>query len=128
MSPTRGAQGNALKTIVTMPFVLDEEMGKIEIAAHGERHRIVFKVDRIRQAPVIEREVVRDTVKTGTEVRVLWPDFSMLNPEGREGSFFTNCRRLHLAEPEPDADRRLARQAQDRGGGDHRRVAEMGTV
>ena len=28
VSPTRGAQGNALKTIVAMPFVLDEEMGK----------------------------------------------------------------------------------------------------
>jgi DNA topoisomerase VI subunit B len=74
VSPTRGAQGNALKTILAMPFVLDQEKGEVEIAAHGERHRIVFKVDRIRQEPVVEHQVVRDTVKTGTEVRVLWPD------------------------------------------------------
>ena len=39
VSPTRGAQGNAFKTILAMPFVLDEEKGKVEIAAHGERHR-----------------------------------------------------------------------------------------
>ena len=39
VSPTRGAQGNALKTIVAMPFVLsDGERGEVEIAARGERH------------------------------------------------------------------------------------------
>src|SRR5829696_1455916 len=38
VSPTRGAQGNALKTIVAMPFVLsDGERGEVEIAARGER-------------------------------------------------------------------------------------------
>ena len=33
--PTRGAQGNALKTIVAMPFVLDGERGRVEIEARG---------------------------------------------------------------------------------------------
>ena len=54
VSPTRGAQGNALKTIVAMPFVLDGERGAVEIAAQGERHRIEFAVDHIRQEPVID--------------------------------------------------------------------------
>ena len=53
VSPTRGAQGNALKTIVAMPFVLsDGERGEVEIEARGSRHSIDFAVDRIRQAPV----------------------------------------------------------------------------
>ncbi|MBV8112333.1 MAG: ATP-binding protein [Hyphomicrobiales bacterium] len=33
VSPTRGAQGNALKTIVAMPFVLDGRRGQVEIEA-----------------------------------------------------------------------------------------------
>ena len=37
VSPTRGAQGNALKTILAMPFVLDHENreGHVEIIARG---------------------------------------------------------------------------------------------
>src|SRR5919106_5848799 len=38
VSPTRGAQGNALKTIIAMPFVLDGECGRVEIEASGSHH------------------------------------------------------------------------------------------
>src|SRR4029453_10816768 len=48
VSPTRGAQGNALKTIVAMPFVLDGRHGLVEIEARSVRHEIDFGVDRIR--------------------------------------------------------------------------------
>jgi DNA topoisomerase VI subunit B len=74
VSPTRGAQGNALKTILAMPFVLDGERGQIEIAAQGERHRISFTVDRIRQVPALVHDVEPADCKTGTEIRVHWPD------------------------------------------------------
>ena len=76
VSPTRGAQGNALKTIVAMPFVLDGERGEIEIEARGVRHRIVMSVDRIRQEPVIRHERAKSAVRVGTVVRVPWPDLS----------------------------------------------------
>ncbi len=36
VAPDRGAQGNALKTIVAMPFVLDGELGRIEVATNGQ--------------------------------------------------------------------------------------------
>ncbi len=52
VSPTRGAQGNALKTIVAMPFVLDGKSGQVEITTQGRRHLIGFSVDQIRQEPV----------------------------------------------------------------------------
>ena len=39
VAPDRGAQGNALKTILAMPFVLDGDGGRVEIEAHGLRHR-----------------------------------------------------------------------------------------
>jgi DNA topoisomerase VI subunit B len=74
VSPTRGAQGNALKTVVAMPFVLDGSEGYAEITARGVRHGITLKVDRIRQEPVIEHRQTRErAVKTGTTVRVAWP-------------------------------------------------------
>ncbi len=59
VAPDRGAQGNALKTIVAMLFVLDGERGFIEVAA-GVRHRITFTVDAIRQEPVINHDQIPD--------------------------------------------------------------------
>ncbi len=46
VSPTRGAQGNALKTILAMPFALDGERGETMIESHGVSHRIAFAIDR----------------------------------------------------------------------------------
>ncbi|HZU37726.1 MAG TPA: hypothetical protein VFA18_17535 [Gemmataceae bacterium] len=77
VSPTRGAQGNALKTIVAMPFVLDGNVGRVDICARGVRHEIRIKVDRIKQEPVIDPQCHKDRfVKKGTRVQVYWPDSS----------------------------------------------------
>ncbi len=117
VAPDRGAQGNALKTIVAMPFVLDGEAGLVDITARGERHRITLQVDRIRQEPVIDhkRQPAPD-VKTGTTVAVYWPDLALLNPGRRARAFFTNRRRLHLAEPPFDPSCGLVRAGDpDRG-------------
>src|SRR5262249_18713211 len=52
VSPTRGAQGNALKTILAMGYVLDRKTGSDADAAgvtiietRGVRHQIEFRVD-----------------------------------------------------------------------------------
>jgi hypothetical protein len=45
MSPTRGAQGNALKTIVAMGFALDGKHGETIIESKGISHRIDFSID-----------------------------------------------------------------------------------
>lgn len=75
VSPTRGAQGNALKTIIAMPFVLDGKAGHVDITAHGIRHEIRLTVDRIKQEPRIEHQQHEDRlVKNGTCVKVHWPD------------------------------------------------------
>jgi DNA topoisomerase VI subunit B len=74
VSPCRGAQGNALKTLLAMPFVLDGSEGCVEIAACGIRHAISMKVDRIRQEPVINHQPIQADGTTGTLVRVHWPD------------------------------------------------------
>ena len=76
VSPTRGAQGNALKTIIAMPFVLDGNTGRVDITAHGLRHEIYVSVDRIKQEPKIEHQKHRERrlVKSGTTVKVYLPD------------------------------------------------------
>lgn len=74
VSPDRGAQGNALKTLIAMPFVLDGQQGKVDIVAHGILHEITVEVDRIRQEPVLEHEKTEANVKTGNTVRIYWPN------------------------------------------------------
>jgi DNA topoisomerase VI subunit B len=74
VSPTRGAQGNALKTLLAMPYVLDGEHGCVDIVSRGQRHQITFKMDRIQQKPVIELETVAADVKNGTAVTLHWPN------------------------------------------------------
>ena len=74
VAPDRGAQGNALKTIVAMPFVLDGTSGRVDIEAHGLRHRITARVDRIRQEPVLDHQQEPSDVKIGTRLTVHWPN------------------------------------------------------
>jgi DNA topoisomerase VI subunit B len=76
MAPDRGAQGNALKTIVAMPFVLDGDQGRVVISAHGVDSSITFRVDRIRQEPVIAVETRESLARNGTSVTVCWPDLA----------------------------------------------------
>src|SRR5206468_5161087 len=71
VSPTRGAQGNALKTIVPMGFVLNEAsgedaFGETIIDSQGTAHRIRFSVDHIGQEPKIEHMTKRSRVVNGT--------------------------------------------------------------
>ena len=74
VAPDRGAQGNALKTILAMPFVLDGAAGHVEICAHGLCHQIEFTVDTLRQAPVIRHSHDERDVKKGTSITVAWPE------------------------------------------------------
>jgi DNA topoisomerase VI subunit B len=77
VAPDRGAQGNALKTLVAMPYVLDGQRGRLEIAAHGVRHDIVLGLDRIRQEPIVQHDKVpAPDVTIGTVVTIHWPDSS----------------------------------------------------
>jgi DNA topoisomerase VI subunit B len=73
VSPSRGAQGNALKTILAMGFALTGEHGETLIESQGLAQRIVFAADRIRQEPRIVRTTEPSLVKSGTSVMVRWP-------------------------------------------------------
>lgn len=89
ISPTRGAQGNALKTVIAIPYVLSGcEQGKIEIISQGIHHQISLDVDRIEQKPAIEHNMQDDgLVKNGTLVKVHWPRLASSNPSERNALF-----------------------------------------
>ena len=75
VAPTRGAQGNALKTILPMPYVLDGGRGRVVIRSQKRRHTIDFEVDHIAQAPDPTLGSESDhSVRTGTAITVMWPD------------------------------------------------------
>ncbi|MCE3250313.1 MAG: ATP-binding region ATPase domain protein, partial [Geminicoccaceae bacterium] len=42
ISPSRGQQGNAVSTVIALPFALSGDEGRVEIAARGIRHEILF--------------------------------------------------------------------------------------
>jgi DNA topoisomerase VI subunit B len=81
VSPTRGAQGNALKTILAMGYVLDREREDINkeaagvtiIETRGTRHRIEFQVDHVNNQPKITHTTTTSTINVGTRITVKWP-------------------------------------------------------
>jgi hypothetical protein len=85
LSPCRGAQGNALKTLLPMPHVVDPEAGKLIVTAHGKRHEITCGADPISQRAAVHDDVTDAKSKnprpgrgenkqafSGTEVRLEW--------------------------------------------------------
>ena len=95
VSPTRGAQGNALKTIVAMPFALDGARGTTVIEAHGLAHRIIFEMDPVRREPrVFPGDFLVACTKRHPDHSAL-AEFSLLSARRGGGPFCTNGRRLH---------------------------------
>jgi DNA topoisomerase VI subunit B len=81
VSPTRGAQGNALKTLLAMGYVLDrrreggldDAAGVTVIESSGVAHRIEFKVDHINNQPRIVHTTAPSPIEVGTKITIHWP-------------------------------------------------------
>ena len=77
VSPTRGAQGNALKTILAMGYVLQgaasDAAGVTTIETSGVAHRIEFRADHIDNQPKIIHTTAPSPIGTGTRFTIHWP-------------------------------------------------------
>ena len=85
VSPTRGAQGNALKTILAMGYVLGREAevpGLTIIETRGVEHRIEFQVDHVNNEPKVTRTTKPSAIKVGTKITVMWPPKFKREDEG----------------------------------------------
>ena len=75
ISPTRGRQGNALKTILPMSYVLGGKVkGETWIEARGRKHQLLFSVNQIKQEPIVRNVRSHSRLTTGTRVTLFWPD------------------------------------------------------
>lgn len=87
VSPCRGAQGNALKTILPMARVVDPEHGQLIIETLGKRHTIRCGCDPISQRAVVHHDIVdlpkcknresrngtiNQALSCGTSIRIEW--------------------------------------------------------
>ena len=85
VSPSRGAQGNALKTILAMAYVLDRErpnnpeneaaVGTTLIETRGITHKIEFRVNHVTNEPRLTYTTGASSVMNGTRVTIRWPRF-----------------------------------------------------
>ena len=73
VAPDRGAQGNAMKTLLPMPRVIDPEGGKLIIAASGQRHVLTCGADPISQFAAINDDA-EPTPTSGTLIRIEWTE------------------------------------------------------
>jgi DNA topoisomerase VI subunit B len=79
VSPTRGAQGNALKTILAMGYALDRRIGDADAAgitiieSRRIKHQIEFHVDHINNQPRIIHTTAASSITNGTKLTVRWP-------------------------------------------------------
>jgi DNA topoisomerase VI subunit B len=82
VSPTRGAQGNALKTILAMAYVLDRErddgnnaepVGRTIIETRGIKHTIEFRADHVNNQPKITHTTTPSSINIGTKITIKWP-------------------------------------------------------
>jgi hypothetical protein len=96
VSPTRGAQGNALKTILAMGFVVDmaarrgadpgDAIGRTIVEACGIAHTIEFTVDHVSNEPVIAHTTAPSSIAVGTRITIQWPSnagYLFYEAEGR---------------------------------------------
>jgi hypothetical protein len=85
VSPTRGQQGNALKTILAMGYVLDRErededtinneaVGVTFIETRGVKHRIEFRADHVTNQPKITHTTTTSPLGVGTRITIKWPE------------------------------------------------------
>jgi hypothetical protein len=77
VSPSRGAQGNALKTILAMSYVLNRKVGSEGDAAgvtiiesRGVGHRIEFRVDHVNNQPKIVHTMTASPIEVGTKIAI----------------------------------------------------------
>lgn len=70
ISPSRGQQGNALKTLWAAPLVVDGNRGIVDVATKDYAHQIMITLDRIEQKPKFSKIELETKVQNGTFIKV----------------------------------------------------------
>ena len=74
VGPTRGQQGNGLKTVWAAPFVASaDRVGVVEVATRGVLYRVTVRADPLKGRPRLDLDKEPSDRTTGAAVRVRWP-------------------------------------------------------
>src|SRR5262245_57093319 len=88
VSPTRGQLGHALKCLWAAPFVASGDRGLVEVTTQSVHHRIEVTLDRIAQKPHLEHSTGPGDGKSGTLVKVHWPEVASSLVDGKSADFY----------------------------------------
>ena len=99
VAPTRGAQGNALKTVLAMPFAIDHKDAVTIIEAQGVRHTITLSVDAVRQEPVIGHKTEPSGPLPGTTITTHWPKSASSQWPHQRAEFLQFLSGYHMFNP-----------------------------
>ena len=135
-SPTRGQQGNALKTILPMGYVMDDSgedaCGETIIEAHGLAHRIAFEVDHIKQEPKITHTTKPSKVVKGTRITVTLPKLMSarlhLDISNAKDVFWSLPKVLCVAQSASDSQGQMERQSPHQHQGVESELEKMAAV
>jgi hypothetical protein len=72
VSPTRGAQGNALKTLAAMPYVVDPQHGRLIVQSCGLHRTIRCAMDPVTRRAIVHCDSTPCNGAPGTLVRIEW--------------------------------------------------------
>lgn len=97
--PARGAQGNAGKTIVSVPYALNGSHGQTIIEARGRRHEVTVALDSLAQKPKIDHEQRSGGVQNGTFVEVGIADLPSILDGEQIARFVLLCRNFAALNP-----------------------------
>ena len=99
-SLTRGAQGNAGKCIVGIPYVWnDDRPGRVTIKARGVRHEIQVSLDQLAQQPKVQHVQTAEKVQNGTFLKVHLDDLPCTIDDDEKAQFVLFCRRYAVLNP-----------------------------
>jgi DNA topoisomerase VI subunit B len=89
VSPLRGRQGNALKTVWAAPYVYNGNSGRIQIVTPSYARELNVSLNKLAQEPVIiSAPLDRPFVKTGTIVTIEWDRVSLLSEDAEMPNFY----------------------------------------
>ncbi len=89
VSPSRGQQGNALKTLWAAPFVATS-VGRIAVETSTYHRTVIVTLDRIAQRPKLELIAAESgDVKNGTRITLYWNGIASYLDQARSPNFYS---------------------------------------
>lgn len=108
VAPTRGAQGNALKTVLAISYVFGGgTAGQVEVECGGLRHTIVVSTNHVLQRPQVDHRQESTARNGGTLVRVTVDAASSKTTEADPGFLQNLVRDYSLFNPHATFDLRI---------------------